>query len=724
MTQMKYEGQAIHCSILDGNIAELNFNLKDDSVNKFNALTLKELREVVNQLKADSSIQGLLLTSGKDCFIVGADITEFLGYFKKSEAELTTWVKQVTDIFSDLEDLNFPSVSAINGFALGGGFEVVLATSYRVMAADTKVGLPETKLGIYPGWGGTVRLSRLTGADNAIEWIASGEQWSAEAALKIGAVDSVVPTAQVRQVALDLLKAAMSGKLDWKARRTEKTSPLKLNQIEATLVFEGAKAFVGAKAGPNSPAPITAIEAMQKGASKNRDEALAIEAAGFVKVARTEVAHSLVSLFLGDQYLKKNSKKLAKTGRPLENAAVLGAGIMGGGIAYQSASRGVPIFMKDIAPKSLDLGMGEAVKLLDKLVSRKKMTTGKMGEVIAKIHPTLSYGDFKSVDFVVEAVVENEKVKKSVLSEVESVGKEGAILASNTSTISITRLAEGLKHPENFCGMHFFNPVHKMPLVEVIRGKKSSEVAIATAVDYALKMGKTPIVVNDCPGFLVNRVLFPYFAGFMKLVEEGVDFQRIDKVMEKFGWPMGPAYLLDVVGIDTACHANNVMAQEFPDRMKAEGKTAIDVMFEAKRFGQKNSLGFYTYTPDKKGFPKKEVDPATYSLLKPLIKSGLAVPNTAITDQEIIDRVMLPMIIECSRCLEDKIVASPVEVDMGLIYGLGFPPFRGGALRYSDSIGLKNLCETAAKYSKLGKLYEPTAQMRTLAQSGQSFYSV
>jgi 3-hydroxyacyl-CoA dehydrogenase/enoyl-CoA hydratase/3-hydroxybutyryl-CoA epimerase/enoyl-CoA isomerase len=715
---MKYEGRAFHCKELEGNIVELQFNLEGDSVNKFNELALKELAEAIQKIKADTSIRGLLLTSAKDSFIVGADVTEFLNHFKKSEEELTYWLKHINGMFSDIEDLQYPTVTAINGFALGGGCEIALSTSFRVMSANTKIGLPETKLGIFPGWGGTVRLSRLCGADNAIEWIASGEQWSADAALKIGAVDAVVAPDKVREASLELLKDAMAGKLDWRARHREKTSPLLLNAIEATMVFEGAKAFVGAKAGPNYPAPITAIEVMQKGATKGRDEALAIETIGFVKMAKTSAAQALVSLFLGDQYLKKVSKKISQDASPVSQAAVLGAGIMGGGIAYQSASRGVPIYMKDIASKAIELGIGEASKLLVKLVTKKKMTPLKMAEVLSKIRPTLTYSEFKGVDFVVEAVVENEKVKKSVLAEVEAASKEGTILASNTSTISISRLAEALKHPENFCGMHFFNPVHKMPLVEIIRGKKSGEKAIATAVAYASAMGKTPIVVNDCAGFLVNRVLFPYFVGFAKLINDGVDFQRIDKVMERFGWPMGPAYLLDVIGIDTAHHANQVMAQEFPDRMGSPEKNVMDAMYSQKRFGQKNSAGFYKYVTDKKGFPKKEFDPAVNELLKPLSEGK----TLEISDSEIVERMMLPMIFESSRCLEEKIVNSPIEVDLGVIYGLGFPPFRGGVLRYADSLGMKTLCETAKKYQKLGKLYQPTEQVLALEKNGKSFH--
>jgi 3-hydroxyacyl-CoA dehydrogenase/enoyl-CoA hydratase/3-hydroxybutyryl-CoA epimerase/enoyl-CoA isomerase len=258
-----------------------------------------------------------------------------------------------------------------------------------------------------------------------------------------------------------------------------------------------------------------------------------------------------------------------------------------------------------------------------------------------------------------------------------------------------------------------------MPLVEVIRGQKTGERAVATAVGYALALGKMPIVVNDCPGFLVNRILFPYFSGFSRLVNEGVDFQRIDQVMEAFGWPMGPAYLLDVVGIDTAWHADLVMAQGFPDRMASPVPTAIQAMFEAGRFGQKNGRGFYQYLPDGKGVPRKQADPISAGILAPLVRQD---HGAAITDQDIVDRMLLPMIIEGSRCLEDGIVAGPVEVDMGLLYGLGFPPFRGGALAYADRVGLGALCAAAERFRSLGRLYEPTAQMLGLARTGGTFH--
>ena len=715
---MKYSGQAIQCLPLPDGFVELKFDLQGDSVNKFNALTVKELREAVDLLKAEKGLKGVLLTSGKDVFIVGADVTEFLTLFKRPPEEMAAWMAGANRTFSDIEDLDCPTVAVINGFALGGGFELCLAASFRVMADNTKVGFPETKLGIFPGWGGTVRFPRLVGADNAIEWIASGEQWSAADALKIGAVDGVVPKENLRDAAIGVLRDAVAGTLDWKKRRAAKTGPLELDKVEATMVFESSKAFVGGKAGPNYPSPVAAIEVIEKGARKGRDEALAIESEAFGRIARGPVAASLVSVFLGDQLVKKAAKKAAKAARKVESAAVLGAGIMGGGIAYQSASKGIPILMKDIAPKAIDLGLQEAGKLLEKQVSRGKMTPAKMADTLGRIRPTLSYGDFGAVDIVVEAVVENEKVKKAVLAEVEALLKEGAILASNTSTISITRLAESLKRPGDFCGMHFFNPVPKMPLVEVIRGKKSSEAAVATAVAWAQTMGKTPVVVNDCPGFLVNRVLFPYFAGFVRLVQDGVDFTRIDKVMEKWGWPMGPAYLLDVVGIDTAVHADKVMAAAFPDRMSHTGKSPMEAMFEAERYGQKNGKGFYIYKPEKKGPPKKTPDPEAAALLAPTV-TGTA----KVTDEEIVERMMLPMLLECSRCLEDHIVGTPVEVDIALLYGLGFPPFRGGIFRWADATGSAALLAATKKHAALGKLYEPTAQLQDLARKGLPFHA-
>ena len=714
---MIYEGKAITVKALESGIVELNFDLKGESVNKFNRLTLTDLRQAVDAIKADGSIKGVVVSSGKDVFIVGADIAEFVDTFKLPEEELVAGSLETNKIFSDFEDLGVPTVVAINGIALGGGFEMCLAADYRVMSEKAVIGLPEVKLGIYPGFGGTVRLPRVIGTDNAIEWIASGKENKADAALKVGAVDAVVAPAKLLEAALDLVKRAISGELDFKAKRQPKLEKIKLNAIEQMMAFETAKGFVAGQAGPNYPAPVEAIKTIQKAANLGRDKALEVEAAGFVKLAKTSVAESLIGLFLNDQELKKKAKDYDAIAKEVKLAAVLGAGIMGGGIAYQSASKGTPIMMKDIREEGIQLGLNEASKLLSGRVAKGRLTADKMAQALNAIRPTMSYGDFGNVDIVVEAVVENPKVKQIVLAEVEGFVREDAILTSNTSTISISLLAQALKRPENFCGMHFFNPVHMMPLVEVIRGEKSSEVAVATTVAYAKKMGKTPVVVNDCPGFLVNRVLFPYFGGFARLVSAGVDFVRIDKVMEKFGWPMGPAYLMDVVGIDTGHHGRDVMAEGYPDRMKDDRRSAIDALYEADRLGQKNGKGFYAYEMDKRGKQVKVADPVALEVLKPVIYE-----QREVTDEDIINWMMIPLCLETIRCLEDGIVDTAAEADMGLIYGIGFPPFRGGALRYIDTVGVAEFVALADKYAELGALYTPTAKLREMAANGQKFF--
>jgi 3-hydroxyacyl-CoA dehydrogenase/enoyl-CoA hydratase/3-hydroxybutyryl-CoA epimerase/enoyl-CoA isomerase len=418
---------------------------------------------------------------------------------------------------------------------------------------------------------------------------------------------------------------------------------------------------------------------------------------------------------MADQLVKGKAKKAGKLAtKEIKRAAVLGAGIMGGGIAYQSAYKGVPVVMKDIRQEALDLGMSEASKILGKLVERGRMDHKKMAKVLSSITPTLLDDGVKGVDIVVEAVVENPDVKGKVLAQMESVVDDDTIIVSNTSTISIDRLAKNLKDPSRFCGMHFFNPVHKMPLVEVIRGEKTSDETVAAVVAYATRMGKTAIVVNDCPGFLVNRVLFPYLAGFAGMVDEGVDFAGIDKVMERqFGWPMGPAYLSDVVGIDTADHCTVVMAEGFPSRMPRDTSSAIAKLAAAERFGQKNGKGFYNYGVDKKGRPAKEKAPEVYEML--------SIGDKQLDADEIIARCMVPMVNECVRCLEEGIVASAAECDMALLYGLGFPPFRGGPFRYLETVGLDKFIALADKYAHLGEMYQVTDGLRDMAKSGKSY---
>ncbi len=712
---MNFKGKTLNVSMLPDGVARLEFDLQDSSVNKFNRQTLQELQEVVEQL-AKSDCRGLIFASAKPAFVVGADIMEFTAMFAQDEQTLLDWLKQANSLFNAIEDLPMPTVTIMDGNALGGGFELAVATDYRIATDKAVVGFPEVKLGIIPGFGGTVRLPRLIGADNANLWISSGAHMGAKQAFAEGALDALVAAEELENAALKLIDQCNSGKLDYLAVRKQKTSPLTLQPIELNVAFETAKGMVAAKAGRHYPAPLAAVQAMQEGAMQGREGALEVEHKTFVKLARGEVAANLVQMFINDQYLASRAKKHLAAAKPVKSTAVLGAGIMGGGIAYQSALKGTPIIMKDIAQEGLDLGLAEARKQLEKRVSRGKLDQGELVDVLSRIRPSLSYDGFAGVDLVVEAVVEKAAVKKSVLAELEDCVSEDTVIASNTSTISIDELARDLKRPENFCGMHFFNPVPVMPLVEVIRGEHSSEQTIASTVAYAKALGKTPIVVNNCPGFLVNRILFPYFGAFSRLIHDGADFRQIDRAMEGFGWPMGPAYLLDVVGIDTAVHAQGVMAEGF-DRMQLDFDTAIDKLFEKGDYGQKTGRGFYLYEPDRKGKPRKLPNPEIDQLIGTVQTSA-----QEFSDEEIVARMMLAMCLETVRCLEDGIVASPIEADMGLVLGLGFPPFRGGALSYMDSQGLDAMVSLATEYEALGAMYQPTERLLEMSRGGATYY--
>ncbi len=710
-----FSGKLMRVIALDDGIAELQFD--GVGVNVLNNATVSELTSALDALEARDDIRGLLITSTKSVFIVGADITEFGNVFGKAKDEMKAHFAVNNNNLDRLERLPFPSVVAINGFALGGGFEVCLACDYRVLSTAAKVGLPETGLGIIPGWGGTVRLPRISGIEVASVWVASARHQSAKAALEVGAVDELAEPEALREKALEVLEAAMGNSGELERRRAIKASPMPLSEAEAKEAASGAAAKVLAGLAKQE-APKAAVEHIVASSQHDFAIALDMEAECFCELATGYQARALVGNFLNDQYLSKVGKNYARqSSMELKQAAVLGAGIMGGGIAYQNALRGIPVVMKDINQPALDLGMNEADKLLAKNVKRGRMTQEKSDAILGSITPTLEMAPLASVNVVVEAVVENLKVKQAVLAELEDVVPADAIIASNTSTIQISRMAASLKRPENFAGLHFFNPVHAMPLVEVIRGEKTSDETVAALVDYVLKLGKKPVVVNDCPAFLVNRVLFPYFCGFEQLLLDGVDFQRVDSVMETWGWPMGPAYLADVVGIDTLDHCQEVLAGDFPDRMGRKEGASINALYKADCLGQKNGKGFYDYPRDENGRTSKVPSDNTIKMLE-----NNAVGKADVSDDEIVMRCMLPMAIEMARCLEEKVVSSPAEADMALLYGLGFPGFRGGVIRWMDEVGLQALCDASERLASLGEAYVVTQAMKDMAAEGKTYY--
>ena len=711
---MVFNGISLQLTI-DGSIAELRFDRRDSPVNKLDHATLHELHEALEQLQLQPGVRGLLITSSKRDFIVGADITEFSALFGLNDSDLKASLCQTHALFNQLETLPYATVAVVNGLALGGGMELALACDYRVLAEDARVGFPEVNLGIYPGWGGTVRLSRLAGVGASLEWILSGRPQRAGAALEAGIVHQVIPPSELASRARAFLQQQIAADTDFRSERQRKWQPLTLDDHAHRQLFDAGKQ-IDRKYGVNYPAPRAVLKLISGHAVLPFTQALECEVDALPRIAKGPVAKSLIGLFLNDQLVKRKAKIAAAKACPLVQTAVLGAGIMGGGIAYQSASTGTPIQMKDINEDALDLGMRVADKLLSQQVERGRLSVSQRAAVLEAIVPTLDYDGFGEIDLVVEAVVENPKIKAKVLAEVEQ-SAPNAVIASNTSSISISRLAESLQRPENFCGMHFFNPVHAMPLVEVIRGERSSEEAVATTVAYAISMGKTPIVVNDCPGFLVNRILFPYFNAFNRLLKHGVDYQRIDRVMESFGWPMGPAFLADVVGLDTLVHADAVMVDGFPERMGHDGETVAEALVRNGRLGQKNGLGFYRYSVDNQGKRSKEAEDDVYDLIESMSAACLEV-----SDSEIVERMMIPLCLEAVRCLDEGIADSAAEVDMGLVLGLGFPRFRGGPLRYVDTLGVRVFCSLVEKHSAQGPLYGLTDGLVQRRTSQETFF--
>lgn len=709
-----YQGQTLHLTRLDNRLVELCFDRQGEAVNKFDALTVEELRIACKTIGDAGDVLGLVLTSAKDSFVVGADIFEFTQLFARPESELAAYNLAQNQVFNELAQLPLPTVSAINGLALGGGFEVTLATDYRVAGDTAKVGLPEVGLGIIPGLGGTARLPRLIGAAASIDWITSGKPQTSATAKQLGAVDEVIDDRRVGECALAVLAEAVSGQRDWQARRRQRSLNFALDLEHSAE----AKATTMTRH-PLVPAPLLAIELLERSAGLLLAEALAEENRTFAQVAQTQAAQALVQLFINDQYLRKKTRDYAKASRKLSRAAVLGAGIMGGGIAYTSAASGVLTIMKDIAQTSLDLGMAEAGKLLDKQVSNNRMSQMQAERVLESITPTLDYHGMDTVDVLVEAVVENLAIKKAVLAEVETQVADSTVLASNTSSLSITELASALQRPENFVGMHFFNPVPVMPLVEVICTKHTSQQSAAMVASYAATLGKTPIVVKDCPGFLVNRILTTNVLAFVRLIHDGADYQAVDQAMEAFGWPMGPAYLQDVIGMDTSRHVIDCISQGYGERMLPGFDHAVELMVAEQRLGQKNGLGFYRYDRDTKGRPVKSVDPSTQILLDRVQPQG----RRTFSNAEIAERIMLPMLLEAARALEEGICESAIEIDMALILGLGFPRPVGGALKYADWLGLPAVVERCDHYAALGGLYQVPHLMREMAAKNLKFYS-
>lgn len=726
-----YQGRNVRVGEIGGGFVELCFDRTGEPINKFDARTVAELKEAVAAIAATPGVRGVLATSAKDVFIVGADITEFGEKFKLPHADLVEDVRASNEAFVALEDLALPTVVAVDGYALGGGFEFVLTCALRAMSHRAQVGLPEVKLGLFPGFGGTVRLPRVAGAQAAVQWVADGLPRGAEAALAAGAVDVVCDSERLRATALDLLRQAADGAIDWRAAQQRKRRPLNGhsngndhangNGHPAAQALEGFaewRVSVAAASGAHQPAALAALDLMERAAPLDRDAALALESEAFARIARTQAAAALVQSFLSEQVVKKIAKRRTQGARPVKQAAVLGAGIMGGGIAFTSARAGIPVRVSDLSPKALDAAVAEVDRQLARQVKSRRLSADRAQAVQRAITTQTGQAGFAEADIVVEAIVERLDTKRQVLAALEATLGEDTVIASNTSSLCIDDIARALKRPERFVGMHFFNPVPAMPLVEIVQGRASSEAAVATAVAYAHAMKKTPVVVKDGPGFLVNRVLMAYTGAALRLIADGGDYLAIDRAMVAFGWPMGPSHLQDVIGIDTGSHVADVIGSGYPQRMPVIERDALKLMLARGRLGQKSGAGFYRHGRDEAGRPVREVDSEVAGLLATLQPGG----PRAFTDEEIVDRLMLPFIVEAAHALQEGVVSTPAELDMAMQLALGCPAYTGGPLKYADWLGLDEVVRRCDALRAHGPMYEPTPRMRQLAAAGGNFY--
>lgn len=691
----------------EGSLAVLWFDYPGEKVNKLSSWVLTELESRLAEIAATSDLTHLLIASAKNgIFIAGADITEFDKVESAAQAE--EFVRFGQRVFLALSRLPQITVAVINGACMGGGTELALNCDYRLLSDDPKasMGLPEVNLGIIPAWTGTSKLPRRIGLPAALDMILTGRRMSGRRAKAVGLVDEVVPAAI-------LLEGAKS----WARKQTNKNVDggrtkvlVERNPLARKVIFSKARQSVLEKTGGHYPAPLEAIRVMDLTFSSGLEASLDAEAKAAASLITGDVAQNLVRLFFMMEEAKKPS---GPEPRKIDAAGVLGAGVMGGGIAQLIADRTeVPVRMRDIAWPALAGGMKAAAKVWRKKVEKRRMKPGEMRRKLARITTTTDWTGFDRTDVAIEAVVEKLEIKQQVLAEYEALSKPEAIFATNTSTIPITQIAAKASRPENVVGMHFFNPVDRMPLVEVIAGDRSSPEAVSTVADFARKLGKTVVLCKDGPGFVVNRVLAPYINEAVLLLEEGNPIESIDRAMTVFGMPMGPLALLDEVGIDVGGKAAQVLSEAFGDRMVAP--RALERFVADQRLGKKSGRGVYVWKEEK----RQGADQAVYPLL------GITAKAEALSADTMVERMVLVMINEASLVLEEGIVASAAELDLAMIMGTGFPPFRGGLLRHADSLGASHvLARLEALEREAGPRFAPSPVVRAVAAGGSSFYA-
>ena len=698
----------------ENGIVHLVMDVVGDTMNTLKAEFAEQVADVLTEIKADSSITGVVLCSGKeDSFVAGADINMIDSC--KTKEEVVALTRQGQVMFAQLEQLKVPVVAAINGACLGGGLELAMACHARICSDNPKtaLGLPEVQLGLLPGGGGTQRLPKLVGVQKALDMMLTGKQLRAKQALKLGLVNDVVPNSILIATAE---KMALSGNFKQAVKFKSSTANkfLEGTSVGRGIVYKQAAKTVLSKTKGNYPAPLKIIECVKTGMEQSPAKGFQIEAENFAELVMSPESAQLRNLFFATTEMKKEQGVADVMPEKVAKAGVLGGGLMGGGIAFVTATKAnVPARIKDIAPKGINHALKYSYDILNKKVKRRFMLKSQMQKQMSMITGCTDYSGFKDLDIVVEAVFENLELKQNMVVEVEQHAKESTIFASNTSSLPIGNIAAKAARPENVIGLHYFSPVDKMPLAEIIPHEGTSDKTISTTVAFAKKQGKTPIVVKDKAGFYVNRILAPYMNEAAILLLAGEPIEKLDKALVNFGFPVGPMQLLDEVGIDVGAKIGPILQADLGDRFAAP--SAFSKLLDDGRLGKKADKGFYLYGKNaKKG--KKQVDESIYSLLN--LK-----PAGSLSADEIAKRCTYMMLNEAARCVDEGIVRNARDGDIGAIFGIGFPPFLGGPLRYIDKVGAKSLVAQLTQWSSQhGERYAPCDALVSMAENGTTYY--
>lgn len=657
------------------------------SMTTFTRETLEELKKAILEaveLDKKNGAKGLVFFSHKPgVFLAGVDISVINGL--KTEAEALRALDEAHSIFNSLDDLKMPTVALVDGVCLGGGLELSLACK-KIFISDnpkTALGLPEVMLGVLPGFGGTYRLPKKVGLTTAMDMILTGRQIRGKNALKMGLADAMLPTERMQELAKTYLLDKKTGKK--KTMKEEVQMAAMDNFLTRKIIFQKAREKVLETSKGFYPAPLKILEVLESGAGKSRSDYLSLEAQAFAELSQSIQSKNLQHIF----FLTDNTKKLDNKDQlpSVNKGAVLGAGVMGGGIAWLFANANQAPIMKDITPAALELGLKQASTVFSGALKKRKMTEDEFNRKMRSIEPTMDFVGMKAADLVIEAVVENMDIKKKVFAELEGYVRPNTLLTSNTSSLSIEEMSKALKDSSRFAGLHFFNPVNKMPLVEIIRHEKASKETIDTLVKWTLEVKKTPIVVNDGPGFLVNRILAPYLNEAAFLLEEGVSVEDLDEAALNFGMPMGPCRLMDEIGLDVCVKVGKIMHEGLGER--ANPSSLSTKLYDAKLLGKKSGKGFYLY--DEKGKVTGK---------NPEIAKLLPAKKIRKDEMEIQMRLFLPMVNEAAYIFADRIVDKASTVDVGMIYGTGFPPFRGGLCKWADQEGLDRIAERLNNFAK------------------------